>query len=147
MPEAAHTEAPPARACHVCGARQDECQEICVECGVAVPRARRAATWVRSGSRPVALAGFAGLVVTSAAYGITANAGRDESAVKVAATSAPPATAPAAATPPPAARRAPAAPAPKPPAPAPPKPAPKPAAPASPAPAPTPAPSAAPAPP
>src|SRR3954452_14840924 len=98
MPEAAHREAPPARACHVCGARQDECQEICVECGVAVPRARTAATWVRSGARPVALAGFAVLVVTSAAYGITANAGREESAVKVAATSAQPATAPHAAT-------------------------------------------------
>src|SRR3954469_19672357 len=81
MPEAAHREAPPARACHVCGARQDECQEICVECGAAVARAGSGAQRLRAAARPLALAGFATLIVTSAAYGITAQAGRDESAV------------------------------------------------------------------
>src|SRR3954464_7738698 len=100
MPEAAHREAPPARACHVCGARQDECQEICVECGAAVRRARSLPARLRAGARPLALAGFATLIVTSAAYGITAQAGRDESAVKEAVPAAPPAvTAPAPAAP------------------------------------------------
>src|SRR6476661_4115944 len=91
MPEAAHNGAPPARACHQCGARQDERQEICVECGAAVPRARGVRARLRTAGRPVALAGFATLVVTSAAYGITAQAGRDSSAVKAAVAAAPPA--------------------------------------------------------
>jgi hypothetical protein len=144
MPEAAHREAPPARACHSCGARQDECQEICVECGAAVPRARKAGARVRSAMRPLALAAFAALIVTSAAYGLSADAGRDSAAVKVAA--APPQPAPAPATtaaPQPAPAPVPAPPptdaAPPPPPPATPKPA-KPAA--NPAPAPSPAPSA-----
>src|SRR3954464_7612120 len=116
MPEAAHREAPPARACHVCGARQDECQEICVECGAAVPRSRSVRARLRNAARPLALAGFATLIVTSAAYGITANAGLDAAAVKVAA--APPQTPPAAPAPPPTTPPAPpaATPAPTPPA-------------------------------
>jgi hypothetical protein len=147
MPEAAHREAPPARACHSCGARQDECQEICVECGAAVPRARKAGARVRSAVRPLALAAFAALVVTSAAYGLSADAGRDSAAVKVAA--APPQAARTPATTAAAPQPAPApAPAPTPPAtaaapppPTTPAPAPKPATPApSPAPAPNPAP-------
>jgi hypothetical protein len=136
MPEAAHREAPPARACHECGARQDECQMICVECGAAVPRARSGRL---RALKPLSLAGFAVLVVTSAAYGVTANAGRDESAVKQAVAAAPPGAVPAAsATPAPAptpappadarADTAPADPAPETPA----DPAPAPAAPAAP---------------
>jgi hypothetical protein len=151
MPEAAHREAPPARACHLCGARQDERQEICVECGAAVPRARGMRARLRTAGRPLALAVFATLVVTSAAYGITAQAGRDSSAVKAAVAAAPPAATPPAATPQPPAQPAPAqpAPAPAPPAaakPAAPAPKPAPVAPTPspvPPPAPTPAPAAA----
>jgi hypothetical protein len=122
MPEAAHREAPPARACHQCGARQDECQEICVECGAAVPHGRNTGARLRNAARPLALATFATLIVTSAAYGLTANAGLDDAAVKVA--DGPPPAAPAAPAPPPAAQPAPAPPAPTPPAdPAPPAPA------------------------
>src|SRR3954471_12283536 len=148
MPEAAHREAPPARACHVCGARQDECQEICVDCGAAVPRGRSVRARLRSAGRPLALAGFATLIVTSAAYGITAQAGREDSAVKEAlATASPPAPVPAApaapAAPPTApapANPAPAQPAkPSPPSPAPVPPTPSPAAPSPASPAPPPA--------
>jgi hypothetical protein len=134
MPEAAEQEAPPARACHECGARQDERQEICVECGAAVPCAR---TPRLRAFKPFALAGFAILVVTSAAYGVTANAGRDSSAVKQAVAAAPPPQPAAPPAPPAPPATAPAEPAP--PAPAPedkPPPNPAPAAPAPSAPAP-----------
>jgi outer membrane biosynthesis protein TonB len=120
---------------------------ICVECGAATPRARSPfAARARTALKPVTLAGFAVLMVTSAAYGLTANAGRDSAAVKVAA--APPAAAATpAATPAP-----PAAPVPPPPSPAPPATQPTPPAPPaadadpSPAPAAPPATAAAPAP-
>ena len=117
--------APPARACHECGAPQDERQEICVECGAAVARGR--SPRIARALRPISLVAFAVLVVTSAAFGITASSGREGGKISTIA-SAPPQPA----TPPPPAPPAP-APAPSPP---PTTPAPAPAATPEPSPAP-----------
>jgi hypothetical protein len=125
VPEAPPTDQKPLLACLECGAPlQDEHQEMCVECGAAVTCESRAPR-LRRVLSPVALGGFATLMVASAAYGLISNFGGDTPAIadKVAAappaTAAPPAPAPApAAAPTPAAPSAP-APAAKPPAPAP----------------------------
>ena len=145
MPEPSPTEPAPPRACAHCGAPQDERQEICVECGT-VARSRRALP-LRPALRPLGLAAAAILVVTSAAYAITVDAGRNSSGPGQIASSVPTATTPAPAptTPAPAPAEPPAKPKPKPePKPKPdpqPKADPAPPAPANPAPEPvTPAP-------
>ncbi len=74
MPEPNPTEPALSRACAECGAPQDDQQEICVECGA--PARRRRSLRVRPALRPLALAVFAVLLVTSAAYGLTADLGR-----------------------------------------------------------------------
>jgi hypothetical protein len=146
MPELPPTEPAPERACAHCGAPQDEQQEICVECGTPV-RTRRAAARLRPALRPLVLALFAVLLVTSAAYGLTADLGRKPDRLRqlaVVPTTTTPAPAPAPA--PPATTPAPTPPDTTP-APAPPAPAAKPAAPAPSTPSPAPSsPSAIPAP-
>jgi hypothetical protein len=117
---------------------------MCVECGAPVAQARPSR--VRGAVPTLALAAFAVLVVTSVAFGVTADLGRQPSRVPQLALGAKPAPAPSApapapTTPPPAnpaPNGPPPAPAPtSPPAPTAPKPAPKPAAtpPSTPAPA------------
>ena len=104
MPDVASTpEAPPARACHECGARLDERQEICVDCGAAVTEPRPRAARLSRALKPLSLTAFAVLVVTSAAYGLTASAGRDSGNLGAVAAApkptAPPAPAPSAPAP------------------------------------------------
>ena len=78
MPDVASTpEAPPARACRECGAQLDERQQICVECGAAITEPRTRAVRVTRALKPLSLTAFAVLIVASAAYGLTASAGRD----------------------------------------------------------------------
>ena len=146
MPASPPTEQTPLRACHECGAAlRDEHQEMCVECGVAVAPDPKAAR-VRRVLSPTVLGLFATLMVASAAYGVTSNAGGENASIPDKIASAAPAqpapAAPAqhapAAPPPPAPASANPAPVAKPPAP-PPPPAAKPATPATPAPAPKPA--------
>ena len=61
---------PPERACDECGAKLDERQEICVECGHAAgpPERRR----LRGALPTASLAAFAVLLAASAAYGLSA---------------------------------------------------------------------------
>jgi hypothetical protein len=97
MPELSPTEPAPPRACAHCGAPQDEQQQICVDCGT-VTRPRRGSR-LRPALRPLALSVFAILVVTSAAYALTVDAGRSSGGLAEVAAAPPTTTTPAAPAP------------------------------------------------